>query len=216
MLFITFDSMEKEKPKKKINWSAIIEYAVLALLAVAVYFTKDFSSETINFPGYITYYLAGAIALAVIIVRFKKFEQKYVTMHTIGERLFYAFLSLTGVAIGAWILASMAFVPLNYYNIHKAKQNKADTVYCEIDSAHIGIHKGDTIEANTIYYKFNNAAISLKTEDETPLLTNMRWFHSASLYQLKLAVHNALFNSYWISYWKVVSKDTVKQKTIQP
>jgi hypothetical protein len=192
-----------DKPSKLF---VIRDYAVLALIILCIVFRKDTSVDTINYPDYIVYYAAAAIVIVVILIRFRKFEEKYISLKRFGDRLFYAAVCLVVTVIGALTLAYMVLIPFNYYNVHVAKQNTADTVHCNIDSAVIGLHTGNEVKPNTIYYHFQNRPNSIENTSQTKLIATMHALHAESMYNLKLTVHKALLGSYWLQDWKMESK----------
>jgi hypothetical protein len=198
--------MQITRTDKSSKLFVIRDYVVLGVIVLCIVFRKDTSTDTINYPDYIIYCTAAAIVLAVIITRFRKFEAKYISLKRLADRLFYAAVCLVITAVGALTLAYMTLIPFNYYNVHVATQNNADTVRCNIDSAVIGLHTSDGLTPNIIYYHFQNRPNIIENTSQTKLIATMHALHAESMYNLKLTVHRALLGSYWLQDWKIENK----------
>ena len=206
----TVTEPEKNKDPYKLTW---LDYLVLVVVGIAFYFYKDSHEDILNYPGYLKYATWGALFVAIVVIRFKKFEAKYLSMSVMGERLFYAFLSLVGSVIVTSMAAGLLLTPFNYYNIHVASKTIADTVRCEIDAAYIGKHTEDGSLPNIIKYHFLGNSDSIQTPTESVRIANMNVFRSYSQYWLVLTTHKALLGTYWIEDWKIVNKAPLPVKT---
>jgi len=210
--FCIFDLVKessKTKDPNKLTWP---NYLLLAGIIVVFYFYKDSHSDIINYPEYLRYWGWVALFIGLVALRFKKFIAGYIALQTVGERLFYFVLSLSGAAIGTLMAATILLAPFNYYNAYVATQNKADTIRCTIDDAYIGRQTSDGREPNTIKYHFRGKADSLYTADKTPLIATIHQLHTNSFYTLVLATHRALLGSYWLQSWRIEEKtaDTLR------
>jgi len=197
--------MEEIKKEKSSKLFAIRDYVLIGLIALAILFYKDVRTEVINYPAILIPCAAIVIAAIVVIWRFKKFEAKYVAMMKTADRLFYAGVCIVGVVIGSWTMASMMLIPFNYYNIHVAQSNKADTVLCNIENTMPG-KIGEDATLNRIDYDFEGKVNTIETAYDTPLIANIHALNIYSQFELKLTVHKALLGSYWLHDWKLQRK----------
>ena len=203
--FGIFDLMEETKKEKSSKLFAIRDYVLIGLIALAIFFYKDVRPEVINYPAMLIPCAAIVIAAVVVIWRFKKFESKYIAMLKTADRLFYAGVCIVVLVIGSWTMASMVLIPFNYYNIHIAQRNKADTVLCNIENAIPG-KIGEDATPNRIDYDFQGKINTIETAYDTPLIANMHELNIYSQFELKLTVHKALLGSYWLQDWKIQRK----------
>jgi len=200
----------KTKDPNKLTWQ---NYLLLAGIIAVFYFYKDSHSDIINYPDYLRYWGWIALFIVLVVIRSKKFIVNYASLQTIGERMFYLVLSLSGAAMGTLMAATILLAPFNYYNAYVATQNKADTVRCTIDDAYIGRQSPAGLEPNTIKYHFQGKEDSLCTTDKTALIANMHELHTYSFYTLILATHKALLGSYWLQSWRIEEKKDTTSMT---
>jgi len=201
--------MEETKKDKPSKLFVVRDYIVLGLFVLAVLFYKDTDSDVINYPTYLIYLVGIAIGTAIVILRFRKFEEKYIGMQKPADRLFYAMLCLLVTTIGSWTIASMALIPFNYYNVYAAKKNIADTLHCNIDSTVVGHRTSDEMVPNTIYYHTESRQNIITSMGQTGLIANMRAMHIENQFELKLTVHKALLGSYWLEQWQIEKKPVI-------
>ncbi len=209
-IFESVNEEEKNIDAYKLTWR---DYLILAAIIIVFWLSNDTHSDIINYPEFLKYYGGIALFIVLVIFRFKVFLKKYLEMPKIADRLFYAFISLVLSAAISIIVAGILVTPFNYYNLHVAKQNHADTVRCEIDSANIGARSGDGSEPNTIYYHFGDKQAIIQTHTENFRIANMRQLHTFSQFRLKLTTHKAFLGSYWLEAWKIEDKNALQGKS---
>jgi len=194
------ENTETPKDSNKLSWR---DYLLIAGIIAVFYFFDNDHQDILNYPDYLMYWLVAAIAIALVVTRFRKFEKKYMAFQTTGDRLFYSLISLIGCGAGAWVAAGILLSPFNYYDVHVARQNPLDSITCNIDSTTISEKNPDETQTSTIYYHAYDKPGKIETHDYLKALAYMHVLHSYGQYRLMLGVHKGVLNTWWLDKWSL-------------